>query len=55
MESADETARSLEKALAKVDADYCHITTSCGLEFLPRDYAVKKLELTSQVAGLLNG
>lgn len=55
MESADETAKSLEKALAKVDADYCHITTSCGLEFLPRDYAVKKLELTSQVAGLLNG
>ncbi len=55
MESADEIARSLEKALAKVDADYCHITTSCGLEFLPRDYAVKKLELTSQVAGLLNG
>lgn len=55
MESADETAKLLEKALARIDADCCHITTSCGLEFLPRDYAIKKLELTSRVAGLLNG
>ena len=55
MESADETARSLEKALGKIDADSCHITTSCGLEFLPRDYAIKKLKLTSKVAGMLNG
>jgi len=55
MESADETAWSLETALTKIDADCCHITTSCGLEFLPRDYAIKKLELTSQVAGLVNG
>lgn len=55
MESADETAKSLEKALAKIDIDGCHITTSCGLEFLPREYAIKKLELTSRVAGLLNG
>ncbi len=55
MESADELAGLLEKALAKVDSDCCHITTSCGLEFLPRDYAIRKLELTSRVAELLNG
>ena len=54
MESADEIARSLEKVLPRINGD-CYITTSCGLEFLPRNYAIKKLKLTSRIAGLLNG
>jgi 5-methyltetrahydropteroyltriglutamate--homocysteine methyltransferase len=55
MESSGETAKSLEKALAKIEAEGSQITTSCGLEFLPRDYAVKKLKLTAEVARLING
>jgi len=54
IESADEIARVLEPILKKVSGE-CHVSTSCGLEFLPRAYAVRKLELTSRVAGILNG
>jgi 5-methyltetrahydropteroyltriglutamate--homocysteine methyltransferase len=55
LEAAAEIARSLEPALAKAAGGECHITTSCGLEYLPRMYAIKKLELTAEVAGLING
>jgi 5-methyltetrahydropteroyltriglutamate--homocysteine methyltransferase len=54
MESASKIAFSIEKAIKKIP-DECHITTSCGLEYLPRAYATKKLQLTSEVAKLLNG
>lgn len=55
LESAAETAKAVEKALEKINADDCQITTSCGLEFLPRDYAIKKLKLTAETARLING
>ncbi|MEE9552662.1 MAG: hypothetical protein V3W18_00080 [candidate division Zixibacteria bacterium] len=55
MERAEDAAKILESILSKIDSDECHVTTSSGLEFLPKDYAVKKLELTSKVAALLNG
>ena len=55
MESAADMARQLEQMLKRMKGDEFHITTSCGLEFLPRSYAIRKLELTSKVAGLLNG
>ncbi len=54
LESASQIAKSLEPILKKVKGD-CHLTTSCGLEYLPRFYAVKKLQLTSKAAKLLNG
>jgi 5-methyltetrahydropteroyltriglutamate--homocysteine methyltransferase len=54
LESASQIARSLEPILIKVTGD-CHLTTSCGLEYLPRSYAVRKLQLTSETATLLNG
>ncbi len=54
LESASQMARSLEDAIGKISGE-CHITTSCGLEYLPRVYAVKKLELTAETVKLLNG
>lgn len=55
MESAHRIADSLEGVLSKIEAEECHITTSCGLEFLPRNYALKKLQLAAEAASLLNG
>lgn len=55
LESADEVAKKLKEVLNKLNVPEHHITTSCGLEFLPKKYAIKKLELTAQVARLLNG
>lgn len=55
MENPDDLAKDLNGIIEKLNDDECHVTTSSGLEFLPKDYAVKKLELTSKVAALLNG
>jgi 5-methyltetrahydropteroyltriglutamate--homocysteine methyltransferase len=55
LESGDEIAKKLEKVLKKLNGREHHITTSCGLEFLPKKHAIKKLELTAQVAKMLNG
>jgi 5-methyltetrahydropteroyltriglutamate--homocysteine methyltransferase len=55
LENADDIAASLEPVLGKISQSECHITTSCGLEYLPRKYAIKKLELTAQIAGKING
>jgi 5-methyltetrahydropteroyltriglutamate--homocysteine methyltransferase len=54
LESASQIAKSLESVLKKVSGE-CHLTTSCGLEYLPRSYAIRKLQLTSETAKLLNG
>jgi 5-methyltetrahydropteroyltriglutamate--homocysteine methyltransferase len=54
LESASEVARSLEAPLKRIDGE-CHLTTSCGLEYLPRAYAIRKLKLIAEVAKLLNG
>jgi len=55
MESASEVSKTLERMMKKTSGSEYHVTTSCGLEFLPKTYAIKKLELTSQVAALVNG
>jgi 5-methyltetrahydropteroyltriglutamate--homocysteine methyltransferase len=55
MENPDTVAKTLEPILQKINLNGCHITTSCGLEFLPRQYAIKKLELTAQITKLING
>jgi 5-methyltetrahydropteroyltriglutamate--homocysteine methyltransferase len=55
LESADEVAKALSPILKRINISGCHITTSCGLEYLPKHYASRKLELTSQVAEIING
>jgi 5-methyltetrahydropteroyltriglutamate--homocysteine methyltransferase len=48
LEEAATLARQAERILAKVKGDACYLTTSCGLEFLPRDRARAKLKLLAQ-------
>jgi 5-methyltetrahydropteroyltriglutamate--homocysteine methyltransferase len=55
LESAEAIAKIMEKPIKKIGFDNCQITSSCGLEFLPRQYAIKKLSVISRVAKLLNG
>jgi len=55
VESAEAIAKIMEKPIKKIGFDNCHITSSCGLEYLPRQYAIKKLNVISRVAKLLNG
>jgi methionine synthase II (cobalamin-independent) len=49
MEQVDEVAK-LACALRDASKQNCSITTSCGLEYLPRDRAQQKISLTAQVA-----
>ena len=55
LESATEVASEITPLLKQMHGDECHLMTSCGLEYLPRNYAIKKLELTAQVAKIING
>ena len=49
MESRDDLRRQLERVPPHVEE--VHVSPSCGLEFLPRDTARRKLELIAAVAG----
>jgi len=55
LENAVEIAGQITPLLKNIKGDECHIMTSCGLEYLPRGYAIKKLELTAEVAKIING
>jgi 5-methyltetrahydropteroyltriglutamate--homocysteine methyltransferase len=55
MERADDAAKQAEKLISKLKSDTAYITTSCGLEFLPRKRAFDKLKLCADVAGILRG
>ncbi|MEJ2009703.1 MAG: hypothetical protein P8Z30_16375 [Acidobacteriota bacterium] len=44
LENADETARQIEQLLPAIKADNAYLTSSCGLEYLPRDRAQLKLK-----------
>jgi len=55
LEVAAGVARQAERILAKVKGEACYLTTSCGLEFLPRDRARAKLGLLQQICGHLKG
>ncbi|MCI0402776.1 MAG: hypothetical protein L0212_04555 [Acidobacteria bacterium] len=48
-------AKQAGRILGKVKGDACYLTTSCGLEFLPRDRARAKLKLLAQVQAHLKG
>jgi len=55
LEDAAAVARQAERILSRVKADACYLTTSCGLEFLPRDRARAKLKLLAQIQANLKG
>ena len=43
LEKADSLARQIEQILAGIQSDSAYLTSSCGLEYLPRDRAQLKL------------
>ena len=53
MEKATEVARVVAAALKKSSADSAYLSTSCGLEYLPRNRAFDKLELLADVKAAL--
>lgn len=48
-------ARQVEHMLGRITADRCYLTTSCGLEYLPRDRAQLKLKHLTAIKDLLLG
>lgn len=48
-------ARGLERMLARVAPERCTLTTSCGVEYLPRDRAYLKLKLLTSIKNSLLG
>jgi 5-methyltetrahydropteroyltriglutamate--homocysteine methyltransferase len=55
MEKPAEIIKQAEKIMAKLKSDTIYITTSCGLEFLPRGRSYDKLKLCADIAGTLRG
>jgi len=49
LESVQELVSQIKKVAAAVPLDRLWLSTNCGLEFLPHEAAVKKLQLLSQV------
>jgi 5-methyltetrahydropteroyltriglutamate--homocysteine methyltransferase len=41
--------RALDRILPRVSVDHCYLNPSCGLEYLPRDRARRKLELMTSL------
>lgn len=48
-------ARQIEKLLPKIAGGRAYLGTSSGLEYLPRDRAIAKLELLGSIRALVNG
>jgi 5-methyltetrahydropteroyltriglutamate--homocysteine methyltransferase len=55
LENIAETITVVEKILNKLSSNNAYITSSCGLEFLPRDRAFDKLKLSAQIVGEIRG
>ncbi|MCL4522408.1 MAG: hypothetical protein M1453_10030 [Acidobacteria bacterium] len=55
LESAAEVARVVERLLPKIKGERAYLGPSCGLEYLPRDRAVAKLELLGKIRAAVGG
>lgn len=55
LEDKSMATRQLERMLARVSAKRNCLTTSCGLEYLPRDHAQAKLRYLTEIKELLVG
>lgn len=55
MENIDELRARTEKLLVSLGNQTIYVTTSCGLEYLPRDRAFDKLKLSADFANVLKG
>lgn len=55
LEDENLIAHQVERMFGRVKADRCYLTTSCGLEFLPRDRAQLKLRHLTAIKNLFAG
>jgi 5-methyltetrahydropteroyltriglutamate--homocysteine methyltransferase len=55
MEDTGELAKRAEYLISRTGSNKVYITSSCGLEFLPRDRAFAKLKLAANVVSKLKG
>jgi 5-methyltetrahydropteroyltriglutamate--homocysteine methyltransferase len=55
LEDKDLIVRQLERMLARVNEGQCYLTTSCGVEYLPRDRAQRKLRHLTSIKNSLLG
>jgi 5-methyltetrahydropteroyltriglutamate--homocysteine methyltransferase len=55
MEKPDKAIKEAESILKEVKSKNAYITSSCGLEFLPRNRAFDKLKLSAEITGRLRG
>lgn len=55
MENPREVADRMSEFAGRIKADVSYLTTSSGLEFLPRDRAEKKLGILKEARDLMNG
>ena len=49
MDDQESVFRTLDRILPRVSVDHCYLSPSCGLEYLPRDRARRKLELMTSL------
>ncbi len=49
MESLNDAANEAESIISRINSEKVYITTSCGLEFLPRKRAYDKLKLCADI------
>lgn len=54
MENLEATAQMIGSLARRLESKRVYLTTSCGLEYLPRDAAEAKLRLTAQIAERCN-
>ena len=55
LEDIDKVTRFAEKITSKISSEKVYITSSCGLEFLPRNKACDKLKLCADITRALSG
>lgn len=55
LEDKNLIARQVERVLSRLTVEQCYLTTSCGLEYLPRDRALLKLRHLTSIKNLVQG
>ncbi|MFQ5816797.1 MAG: uroporphyrinogen decarboxylase family protein [Terriglobia bacterium] len=55
LEEPAEVAQQIERILPRVEAAYCYLNPSCGLEYLPRSRAYAKLERMAAIRAAVQG
>lgn len=55
LEDKNSIAGKIEKIMSKVTSGHCYLTTSCGLEYLPRDRAELKIKHLTSIKSLFLG